>query len=415
MPDLQTLREQRSNIVTEMRGLDDKASTEKRDLSDSENGQFTQLKTDLKRTDSNIERAEILADAERNMDSVRINGVDSFEQQARSFQITKAIAGKIEAGSVDDGREREISAEMERRSGRKAAGVFVPHQAFEKRALLTSNSSELVPTQHRSELMIDTLRDRLVTQQLGATVLGGLTGDQSIPKLATSASHYWVAEHGDITASDQGFDSVTMGAKTVGAEVEYSRRMMLNASPDIENLVRSDIAQVIAQAIDYAALTADGTGNQPTGIINQSGINTVSFGGAPTWAKLLEFEEALSTDSALMGSLGWVAEPQAVRTLKSTEKVSGHPEYLMANNSELAGYPLAKSLALPVATNDSTIIFGNWADLLIGYWSGIDILVNPYHKDVYSKGGVRINALQDCDVAVRHPESFVVATDLSTA
>lgn len=415
MPDLQTLREQRSQIVTEMRALNELVSSEKRDLSDKESSQFDQLKTDLKRTEGNIERAEILADAERSMESVRINGVDSFEKQSRSFQITKAIAGRIEPGSVDDGREREISAEMERRSGRKASGIFVPHEAFEKRALTTSNSSELVPTQHRSELMIDTLRDRLITRQLGATVLSGLAGDQSIPKLASSATHYWVAEHSDVTASDQGFDNVSMAPKTVGAEVEYSRRMILNASPDIENLVRNDLSQVIAQAIDYAALTADGTGNQPTGITSQSGINTVTFGGAPTWAKILEFESSLSTDSALMGSLGWAAEPLAVKKLKSTEKVSGHPEYLMSGNNELAGYPLARSLALPVATNDSTIIFGNWADLLIGYWSGIDILVNPYHSDVYSKGGVRINALQDCDVAVRHPESFAVATDLDVS
>jgi len=415
MPDLQTLREQRSKIVTEMRGLADTAKTENRDLSEKEDGQFNQLNADLARTESSIQRAEILADAERSMESVQVDGIDSYEQQARSFQITTAIAGKIEPSSVDDGREREISAEMERRSGRKASGIFVPHEAFEKRALTTTNSSELVPTQHRSELMIDTLRDRLVTRQLGATVLSGLSGEQSIPKLSSSATHYWVAEHGAITQSDQGFDSVSMSPKTVGAEVEYSRRMILNASPDVENLVRSDISLVIAQAIDYAALVADGTDNQPTGISNQQGVNTVSFGGAPTWAKLLEFESELSTDSALMGSLGWIAEPLSVKTLKSTEKVAGHPEYLMSGNNELAGYPLARSLALPVSTGDATIMFGNWADLLIGYWSGIDILVNPYHSEVYSKGGVRINALQDCDVAVRHPESFVVATDLATA
>lgn len=414
MPDIQTLREQRNKIVTEMRSLADSAESEKRDLNDNESRQFSQLKADLKRTEANIERAEILAEAERTMDSVRTDGNDSFEQQCRSFSVTKAIAGQFPGESVDNGREREISQEIARRSGRSPNGIFMPHEAFEQRALTTSNSSELVPTKHRSELMIDNLRDRLVTQKLGATVLSGLSGNQSIPKLATSAEAYWVEEHTDMNQSEQTFDNVGLSPKTVGAEVEYSRRMILNASPDVESLVRNDIAAQVARAIDRAALVADGTGNQPTGITNQSGISSISFGGAPTWAKLLEFETELSTDSALMGSLGWVAEPLAIKKMRSTEKVAGHPEYLMSSNSELAGYPLARSLALPVNTDDSTIIFGNWNDLLIGYWSGIDILVNPYHKDVYSKGGVRINALQDCDVAIRHPESFVVATDLST-
>lgn len=415
MPDLQTLREQRSQIVANMRGLADKAKTEKRDLNEKEDGEFKSLNADLTRTDNSISRAEILADAERSMASVNVNGLDSFEQQCRNFSVTKAIAVQLEPNSVDAAQEREISQELARRSGRNPNGFFMPHEAFEKRALTTANSSELIPTQHRSEMMIDTLRESLVTRQMGATVLSGLSGNQSIPKLASSATAYWIAEGEDVTPSDQTFGNVAMDPKTVGTEVEYSRRMILNASPDIENLVRSDIAQQVALAIDYAALIADGTGNQPTGITNQSGVNTVSFGGAPTWAKLLEFEAELSSDSALMGSLGWLAEPLAVKTLKSTEKVAGHPEYLMNSNNELAGYPLARSLALPVTTGDSTIIFGNWSDLLIGYWSGIDILVNPYHKDVYSKGGVRINALQDCDVAVRHPESFVVATDLATA
>ena len=415
MPDLQTLREQRSNIVSQMRGLADKAKAEERDLSDKEDTDFKQLNADLTRTDSAISRSEVLADAERSMDSINVNGNDSFEKQCRSFSITRAIAAQLDPANANAGRENEISQELARRSGKNPSGILVPHEALEKRTLTTSNSPELIPTQHRAELFIDTLRDRLVTRQMGATVLSGLTGNQSIPKLASSATAYWVAEGQDVTPSQQTFSSVSMGPKTVGTEVEYSRRMIINASPDIENLVRNDIAQQVALAIDYAALTADGTDNRPVGITSQTGVNTVSFDGAPSWAKLLEFEAALSTDSALSGSLGWIAEPNTVKTLKSTEKVVGHPEYLMGSNNELAGYPLARSLALPVNEGDATIIFGNWNDLLIGYWSAIDILVNPYHKDVYSKGGVRINALQDCDVAVRHPESFVVATDLATS
>ena len=93
---------------------------------------------------------------------------------------------------------------------------------------------------------------------------------------------------------------------------------------------------------------------------------------------------------------------------------------IMAEPGSLAGYALRQSTHVPnngskgTGSNLSTIIFGNWADLLIGYWSAVDILVNPYHTDVYSKGGVRINALQDVDIQVRHAESFAATTDVIT-
>jgi hypothetical protein len=59
----------------------------------------------------------------------------------------------------------------------------------------------------------------------------------------------------------------------------------------------------------------------------------------------------------------------------------------------------------------ASAIFGNWSDLLVGYWSAFDLLVNPYESTAYSKGNVQVRAMLTADVAVRHPESFVVADD----
>ena len=80
--------------------------------------------------------------------------------------------------------------------------------------------------------------------------------------------------------------------------------------------------------------------------------------------------------------------------------------YALRSTTQVAGDPTSS----PAIAGG--LIFADWSSLLIGYWSAVDILVNPYHTDVYSKGGVKINALQDCDVAVRHPESFCASTDM---
>lgn len=64
---------------------------------------------------------------------------------------------------------------------------------------------------------------------------------------------------------------------------------------------------------------------------------------------------------------------------------------------------------LGTSTNKSALIYGLWSELIVGYWSAVDILLNPYHPDVASNGGVLLHAFLDADVAVRHPEAFAFA------
>jgi hypothetical protein len=61
----------------------------------------------------------------------------------------------------------------------------------------------------------------------------------------------------------------------------------------------------------------------------------------------------------------------------------------------------------------TTVIFGAWSQLLIGLWSGIDLLANPYGDAAFARGRVQVRAMQDYDAAVRHPEAFALATNLS--
>jgi hypothetical protein len=60
----------------------------------------------------------------------------------------------------------------------------------------------------------------------------------------------------------------------------------------------------------------------------------------------------------------------------------------------------------------SAILFGNFADLMIGMWGATDLIRDPYTAS--SSGGVRIVALQDVDVNVRNVESFATMVDALT-
>ncbi|NCC97984.1 MAG: hypothetical protein EOM02_14245, partial [Synergistales bacterium] len=50
------------------------------------------------------------------------------------------------------------------------------------------------------------------------------------------------------------------------------------------------------------------------------------------------------------------------------------------------------------------VLFGNFADLLVGMWGGLELTTDPYTHSL--KGRLRIVAMQDVDFAVRHVESF---------
>lgn len=421
---LHELQEQRAKAVQAMRALADKVETESRDYSKDEETRHSELKAEITGLDGKIARAKDVADAERSAPAVihsGNHGDGAYEDRARNFSLVRAINAAMGEG-VDAGFEREISQEVARRSGRKFQGIAVPDEYFttQKRTLLTSgDAAPLYPTQHRADMYIDLLRSQLVTGRLGATILDGLVGDQDIPKQIGSTTAQWVAEDGALTETDPDFDDVKMSPKTVGAMTSYSRRTLINAVPSIENIVRRDLAATIANAIDLQAIIGDGTGNKPTGVINSAGVHELSLAG-PSWAQVLEFIASIQTADADLGSLGWAVTPRAVAKLRGTLRETGDASggYLMSEPGSLAGYPAAVTTALPSVTagepeaTTTLAVFGAWSQLLIGYWSATDILVNPYEGQAYARGRVLVRAMRDVDVAVRHGESFAYADDL---
>lgn len=267
-------------------------------------------------------------------------------------------------------------------------------------------------TDMKGGMFIDTLRANLITGRLGATVLSGLSGNVAIPKRTGSVSAGWVNENQALSFSDQNFGQVEMSPKHVGAITELSRNMLMQSSPDIKQLTRNDMAAVLAQAIDTAAVQGDGNAPNPRGVLNVVGVGSASLSATPTWAQVLEFLGDL--EDANNEGTGWAMHPKARRKFKATLKESGDAGagYLMGDDNRLAGYGTAATTTLPTnlgtGTNESPVIFGRWSDLMIGYWSAFDLLVNPYESTAYSKGNVQVRAMLTADVAVRHAGSFTV-------
>ena len=423
---IREIKEQRNMAVTGMRAILDKASTENRDLTAEENQKYDAMKGDVLKLDGSIRRQEELDDFERRSAGTPVTGnADAkLDAELRNFSITRAIAGA--AGmNVDDGREKEISAELERRSGRKAEGIMVPYQTMERRVLTSAlpaggPGSNVIATDFRGDLFIDRLRAAMVVRRLGARVLTGLVGNVAIPGLKASASAGWVAENTALTASDPTFRQVGLTPKHAGGIVEMSRNMLMQSSPDVETLIRDDLALILAEAVDAVAIQGGGA-NQPTGILATAGIGDVAMGatgGAPTWAAVLSLIASL--ENANTEGKAFLTNPSVVIKCRQTLKDAGLPGHLMEAPNDLAGYPLASTTLVPSnltkssGTGLSALIFGDFSDLILGFWSELDILVNPFESTAYSKGNVQVRAMMTLDLAVRHPESFAAIKDIAT-
>ena len=358
------------------------------------------------------------------------------DKEIRSFSFVKAmraLANPQDRRAQDEAAfEFAASEAAAKKEGRTSRGLMVPVDVLYKRDITTSTASgtakggNLVATDLLAASFIDVLRNKMVLNTLGAQFLTGLQGNVAIPRKTAASSAYWVAENTAPTESTNApaFDQVTMTPKTLGAYVDISRRLMLQSSLDIENLVRNDLAASIAVAMDGAAIAGSGT-NKPTGVLNTSGIGSVTLGtngAAPTWAMVTNLVREVDIDNALNGAAAFLTNGQVKAKLSNTSKQTSGVEgnfILGPDVNTLYGYPLVVSQQVPAnltkgsGSNLSAMIFGVWSELLIGQWSGIDLMADPYTGS--NAGTVRIVAFHDCDFAVRHPESFAECNEIVTA
>lgn len=337
------------------------------------------------------------------------------QKEVRKFSLMAAIramANPTDFRAQEEARfEFEASAAAQRAAGVDAKGLMIPSdvlRSWAKRDLNTSDDSGIIAQDFRGGDFIDVLRNASSVMQAGATMLTGLKGNVAIPKKTAGSSAGWIStEGGAASESEPTFGQVTMTPKTLGAFTDITRLMMMQSSPDIEALVRDDLSRAIALAIDLGALQGSGSSGQPTGVKNTSGVNKpTSFAAAnPTFAEVVALETAVAEDNALLGNLAYILPASMYGALKTTAKAANTAQFVVEPGGTINGYRAIVSNQ--VTSGD--LFFGNFADLLIGMYGGLDILVDPYTSS--SSGTVRIRALQTVDVAVRHAVSFAYNND----
>ena len=344
------------------------------------------------------------------IDSQEIGLTKNERKQFSVMRAIRALANPNDRALQEEAAfEFDCSRAAAKQYGASPQGIMLPVDVMNgwQRDLNSADEHDLFGEDYRGSEFIDVLRNQSSVMQAGARILNGLQGNVTIPKKLNAAQTGWVnTEGGDTGETEMTTGQINLTPKTIGGHTDVTRQLLIQSSMDVEAMVRDDLLQSLALSIDFAGLAGDGTGGAPTGIKNTTGINTQAFAGVnPTFGEVVGMETSVAVDNALLGNLGYIMHSSMVGALKTTEKATGTAQFVVEPGGTVNGYKAVRSNQ--GAAGDA--YFGNYSDLIIGFFGGLDILVDPY---THSKSGtIIVNAIQSCDVAVRHPQSFCLGSN----
>lgn len=354
----------------------------------------------------------------------------------RKYSLVNVIRHMVMAreGDIgpDIGYEREISQEIAKRSQKSGNGFYIPSGVLTRAFDKANAAAALVATDTLFGEFIEELVADTVLGAAGVRTLQGLVGDVTIPK-AGSATSYWVAtEGGNATETTPNIGQVGATPHTVGAFTDITRKLLMQSGIGAQAFIADELRKAIGRAVETAVFSGSGTSGQPLGLDNWTetvggnsvGIPTVSMtAGAPTHEALVAFWEKLYTANAAGASMKFIGSP-AVKALlcktrdytafnntgaKASSGVVGAVggDYLCTKEGKVEGYDFLMSNLC----NAKKLYFGDWSQIMLAFWSGIDLTVDT--SSLSKSGGIRVVTLQDCDVIVRHRQAFAIGTAIS--
>jgi len=326
------------------------------------------------------------------------------KQERDKFSIARAIVGMSRESLP--GYEREVLEEFARREGLPfdAQRIILHFSLFRDLSKGIASAGGYLASAE-TQAAIDILRPFSVTARAGVSIETGLQGDVAIPRTTVKSTPQWLStETSQVTPSSPTLAQIASTPKTVGTLINFSRQ--LSKQSNAENFVRRELMNTIGNAIDLAVINGSGT-EQPTGILNTSGINTET-GTSLAQAGVVSMKRKVSDSNAPDESISFIGTPSVRELLEARERSTGSG--FIWDDDKVAGRPGYVTTDMPA----STMICGAWPLVWLGIWgSGFVIEVNPYDTTGFKSGQISARILVSLDIAVLHPSAFCKAESIT--
>ena len=340
--------------------------------------------------------------------TLALSGTRQTEESFNDVSLAQTIR---ELGHAPTGRVREMHASLTHLGG-EAIDRGIPFSAFDRRmtrdstAGIFSAGGALVQDDMHAGTPL--LFSASVTRRLGAQFVTGLQGNFLKPRGTTAPVVESLAETALVTASDILTAQDALKPMRLAAQVVLSNQWLVQAGPSAEAYVRATISEAVATEMDRLVLFGQGADNEPVGLTQTVGVQSVVYGGPATWTGLLAQERALADSNIPEDSFGFAMSPSTRARWKAIPRIAAtnYPSFICENNRAL-DYP---ALASNQMSGAHQTIFGAWRTLLVLVWGdGLWFVKDPY--TLATKGETKLTACLLFNVLPLYPQAFVVSAD----
>lgn len=377
------LIDKKEQLMKQAEDLLQKAQSEQRKLDDGETEKFNAIKMQI-------------ADVEDELRKLN-NTLKKESRKMEKFSLLKAINDVANNRQLDERSQEVVNqgvTEM-RKAGLSYSGqIQLPVEERSDIAATVESSGKEVVAEDKLNIL-EPLRANLVLTSAGASYMTGLIGNVSIP--AYSGSNVgWAGETGAATDGSGTFSEVNLEPKRLTAYIDVSKQFLIQDSASAEEMLKRDIVAAISNKLEATILGNEaGSTTKPAGILN----GVVADQSEITYNDLVNMEATLESKN-VRGDIKFIVSPSAKATLKTLPIATGSDKFAMVDG-EVNGYPVLSTSAVA----GKGVIFGNFADYVIGQWGGIDLTVDPYTQAANGKVRLVINAY--FDAKPRRAEAFV--------
>lgn len=398
------LKDKLGLLNEERKGIFDGLKKESRKANESEEKRLGEIASEVAEIEYEIKVAEA-----RN----KQRPVKSHAKRSTGNLLAKAIRSVLSGESSD-----EVEALMD-------AGK----QAMTEAGLTSTRGNLTIPMEFRGDFVsakvagdgtelitedllgiLQPIRDNLVMVKAGSTFLTGLKGNIGIPSYSGSTVD-WAGETEAAKNGKGAFKKIELSPKRLTAYMDISKQFLAQDSMSTDAMLTSDLARAIAIKLQRTILGKDAHDEKrPDGFF--TGTPQFAINGVATFANLVAMESEVPVDEALVNNLAYLTSVKGAGILKSTLRAANVAEGFILEKGQANGYNVyatsGMASGLQDAADEEGIIFGNWADYVIGQWGALDITVDPYTKAADGEVRLVINAF--FDAKARRPESFVVGS-----
>jgi HK97 family phage major capsid protein len=430
------LRQLQSLKRTEGVDLVNKAETEKRELSADETTILRNIQSEVEAFENQIKDAELREKfAKKSVEGKKSNnGMNAEEREMSNFSMTKFF-NSINRNEPITGLEREILDEgvTEARSlGASSNGHYINLKALnaiQKRAMSAGSASaggNFVQTDKMG--FFDVLRSNRVLDKVGAEWEMGMVPNVDYTGFSTGWTFADAAENATAADADAVTVNRSVSPKRIAGKILLSNQLMIQ-DPTMDAKLLQSLQNALYPYVEGKVLTGTGTSNAMTGITANATAATLALGtngGAPSLTYIQNMRKTLLNGNVDASKIFWLINPNTEALLMATPVDTGSGAMLIPYGSYFNGatgfinnIPYLVTSNLPnnltkgtSSSNCSAVIAGDFSNLKVCQWGGLDIVIDPY--TAAAEGQTRIICNTYWDTTIKRAGTIVKTLDLIT-